>query len=175
MEAGNPWRRAGGEGDCETSFRRIRALVGTVASIITTFIPSVAFAAERFAAPKATESVATSPAGGLLQVTLALLLVLAAVFAAAWAMRRLRGFGQRAPGAIEILADVAVGQKERAVLVQIGKQQLLLGVAPGQVRTLHVLPENVEVKRELVGSAAAAASPGTHPDFKAILKRSLGL
>jgi hypothetical protein len=47
------------------------------------------------------------------------------------------------PGAIEILADVAVGAKERAVLVQVGRQQLLLGVAPGRVNTLHVLTEPV--------------------------------
>src|SRR5690606_33816765 len=89
--------------------------------------------AEPFAAPRAADPIATSPAGGLVQVTLSLLLVLAAVFAAAWAVRRLRGFGRLAPGAIEVIADVALGPKERAVLVQVGKQQLLLGVASGKI------------------------------------------
>ena len=66
------------------------------------------------------------------QVTLSLVLVLAAVFAAAWVVRRLRGFGKFGAGAIEIVADIALGAKERAVLVQVGKQQLLLGVTPGR-------------------------------------------
>ena len=69
-----------------------------------------------------------SGAGSLAQVTLSLVLVLAAVFAAAWAMRSLRGFGRSGAGAIEIVAEIALGPKERAVLMQVGKQQLLLGV-----------------------------------------------
>ena len=37
-----------------------------------------------------------------------------------------------------VLSSVSVGQRERAVLVQVGEQQMLLGVGPGNVRTLHV-------------------------------------
>jgi len=139
-------------------------------------------AAEPFAAPGSAESsIPASPGGGLVQVTFSLLLVLAAIFAAAWAMRRLRGFGRLAPGTIEIIADVALGQKERAVLVQVGKQQLLLGVAAGGVTTLHVLEEPVSVppRSPLLGKDAAEAGAGklqTHGEqFKAILKRSLGI
>ncbi len=36
-----------------------------------------------------------------------------------------------------------MGPRERVVLVQVGKQQLLLGVAPGRIQTLHVLDEPV--------------------------------
>lgn len=151
---------------------RIARSVVAVAGGVATCMGHVSAAAERFAAPQTAEPAATSPASGLLQVTLSLAVVLAVVFAAAWLVRRLRGFGRLAPGTVEVLADVPVGQKERAVLVQVGKQQLLLGVAPGQVRTLHVLPENVEVKREL---PSPAGTPAQTPDFKAILKRSLGL
>ncbi|EQD42713.1 Flagellar biosynthesis protein, FliO, partial [mine drainage metagenome] len=43
------------------------------------------------------------------------------------------------PGALEILASMPLGAKERAVLVKVGDAQILLGVAPGQVNTLHVL------------------------------------
>jgi flagellar protein FliO/FliZ len=145
---------------------------------------TAACAAEPFAAPRAADPVTTSPAGGLVQVTLSLLLVLAAVFAAAWAVRRLRGFGRLAPGAIEIVADVALGQKERAVLVQVGKQQLLLGVAAGSVSTLHVLEEPIAMssaaqsaQRELQtpSSVGSSLQPPAHLQFKAILKRSLGL
>ncbi len=134
------------------------------------------FAAELYGAPQAAESVTATDAGGLAQVTLSLLLVLAAVFAAAWVMRRLRGFGKFAGGALQIVTEIAVGTKERVVLVQVGNQQLLLGVAPGRVNTLYVLTEPVSAQ-----PPATALSPtvdGAAPanvDFKAILKRSLGL
>ena len=133
---------------------------------------ATAAAAEKaFAAPHVADHVPASNAGSLAQVTLSLLVVLAAVFAAAWVVRRLRGVGKFGSNVIEIIADTSLGTKERAVLIQIGNQQLLLGVTPGQVTTLHVLPEPVTTQRTpaLTGDAAA------RPDFKAILKRSLGL
>ena len=109
-----------------------------------------------------------------MQVTLSLLLVLAAVFAAAWLMRRLRGFGKVGQGAIEILADIPLSTKERAMLVRVGKQQLLLGVAPGRVNTLHVLAEPVVIDSGPAPQDGSTSS-STRPDFKAILKRSLGV
>ena len=143
-------------------------------------LTSVAHAAEQpFAAPDAAKTVASSPAAGLTQVTLSLMLVLAAVFAAAWLVRRLRNFGRPGAGAINIIADVALGTKERAVLIQVGAQQLLLGVAPGQVNTLHVLAEPVRTADAQRGGGgdelSPSSSPSSRPDFKSILKRSLGL
>lgn len=137
---------------------------------------SAALAAEQpFAAPTAADPIAPAGAASLAQVTLSLLLVLAAVFAAAWLVRRLRTFGKFGPGAIQVIADIAVGTKERAVLVQVGKQQLLLGVAPGRVNTLHVLTEMVQVSPPPGAPAGAGGADLGRPDFKAILKRSLGL
>jgi flagellar protein FliO/FliZ len=162
------------------AFTRVRAFLTYVTSVtcVTCVTFATALAAENkpFAAPQVADAAPTSTAGGLAQVTFSLLLVLAAVFAAAWLVRRLRGFGRFGAGAVEVVADVALGTKERAVLVQVGKQQLLLGVAPGRVTTLHVLPEPVEVTRP----APPSGTPGANvdpakPDFKAILKRSLGL
>ena len=143
-------------------------------------LTSVAYAAEQpFAAPEAAKTAATSPAGGLVQVTLSLMLVLAAVFASAWVVRRLKNFGRPGAGAIQIVADVALGTKERAVLIQVGAQQLLVGVAPGRVNTLHVLTELVRTDDAHRGGGAdelsPSSSPSPRPDFKAILKRSLGL
>jgi flagellar protein FliO/FliZ len=140
---------------------------------------SVAAAAEQFAAPETAKAAATSPTAGLAQVTLSLLLVLAAVFAAAWVVRRLRNFGRPGAGAIQIVADIALGTKERAVLIQVGAQQLLVGVAPGRVNTLHVLAEPVRMDDAQRGGAEEEHSPSSsvppRPDFKSILKRSLGL
>jgi flagellar protein FliO/FliZ len=155
-------------------------LLYRLAAIALLAASSAASAAERpFAAPEVAEKVPTSSAGSLAQVTLSLLLVLAAVFAAAWVMRRLRGGGKFGTNAIEIIADAPLGTKERAVLVQVGKQQLLLGVAPGQVTTLHVLQEPLVINGGDAGSGTDQSLPGGRRpaplDFKAILKRSLGL
>ena len=148
-------------------------------AFLLALMSSTAFAAEPFASPEAAKSVSSSPAAGLTQVTLSLMLVLAAVFAAAWIVRRLRNFGRPGAGAVEIIADVALGTKERAVLIQVGAQQLLLGVAPGRVNTLHVLAEPVrpnDAQRGGGGDEISPSSPSSpRPDFKSILKRSLGL
>jgi len=134
-------------------------------------------AAEKpFAAPEVAQHAPPSTAGSLAQVTLSLLLVLAVVFAAAWMMRRLRGFGRFGANTIQIIADAPLGTKERAVLIQVGQQQLLLGVAPGRINTLHVLTEPVSSPTNPPSQGIApATSPQGAVDFKAILKRSLGL
>ena len=148
-------------------------------ALLLSFASSLASAAEPFAAPETAKAVSSSPAAGLAQVTLSLMLVLAAVFAAAWVVRRMRNFGRPGAGAINIIADVALGQKERAVQIQVGAQQLLVGVAPGRVNTLHVLAEPVRTNDAQRGGGgdeiSPSSSPSPMPDFKSILKRSLGL
>ena len=121
-----------------------------------------------FAAPQTAPATHAGGLGGLGEVTLALLLVLGAVFALAWLLKRARGFGSRAGGALEVLAQVPLGQKERALLLKVGATQILLGVAPGRVNTLYVLPEPVDLTR-------AAGAPGGEGGsaFRALL-RSLG-
>lgn len=154
----------------------IRGLAVTAAIAALCLAAPVVFAAEKFAAPETSQSPAAVGAGSLTQVTLSLLLVLAVVFGAAWLMRRLRGFGRFGNGALQVVTEVSVGTKERVVLVQVGKQQLLLGVAPGRVNTLHVLDEPVTIQtpNTMVTPNPDGSTP--HPtDFKSILKRSLGL
>lgn len=154
--------------------RAQRALAAiTAITFITSITCSAAWAAEPFAAPQISQHAPVSSAGSLAQVTLSLLLVLAAVFAAAWVVRRLRGFGRFGANVIQVIADAPLGTKERAVLVQVGGQQLLLGVTAGQVNLLHVLSEPV-VPPSAPGNDGTAADP-LRPEFKAILKRSLGL
>ncbi|MDE2049518.1 MAG: flagellar biosynthetic protein FliO [Gammaproteobacteria bacterium] len=127
-----------------------------------------------FAAPHAAGPiVAAAPgpgqaAGGVVSVTLALALVLAAIFAFAWLARRVRGFGNRSGDALDVIAEMPLGPKERAVLLKVGTEQILVGVAPGRLSALHVLREPVEIPK-----ASTAAAPGAM-SFAALLKRSLG-
>jgi flagellar protein FliO/FliZ len=124
-------------------------------------------AAQVFAAPGAVSSVPVSGVAGVGQVTVALCIVLGAIFLCAWLTRRMRNLGGNRFGAVSVVADVRLGPKERAVLLQVGTTQLLVGVAPGRISALHVLAE------PLAPPAPAAATLGG-PSFKALLRRSLG-
>lgn len=121
-----------------------------------------------FAAPQTLTPAAPAGVSGLGQVTFALLVVLAAVFMVAWLVRRVRGFGNRVGSAIDVLADIPLGQKERAVLLKVGPTQILLGVAPGRVNTLHVLPEPLDLAKP----ASGAVDP--RQSFRSLMLRSLG-
>ena len=122
-----------------------------------------------FAAPQTTGSAHPVGIGGLGEVAVALIIVLAAIFVVAWVVRRMRIAGNRVGGAIDVLADVPLGQKERAVLLKVGATQILLGVAPGRVNTLHVLTEPLELAKP-----PAASSGDSGNAFRTILMRSLG-
>jgi flagellar protein FliO/FliZ len=76
---------------------------------------------------------------GIVQVTLGLFVVLLIIAAAAWFTRRFGHFQATAGGTLRIVGGLHLGARERLVVVQVGDQQLLLGVAPGRVSTLHVL------------------------------------
>lgn len=80
-------------------------------------------------------------AGSLIQTTLGLLVVLAVIGGAAWAFKRFSGFQAGAQGKLKVVGGISLSARERVVLLQVGNQQLVVGVAPGQIQTLHVLNE----------------------------------
>ena len=122
-----------------------------------------------FAAPQTTGTPHPVGAGGLGEVAFALFVVLAAIFVVAWAVRRMRLVNNKVGGSIDVLADVPLGQKERAVLLKVGGTQILLGVAPGRVNTLHVLTEPLELTKPPVGTPDDSRN-----SFRNTLMRSLG-
>ncbi len=80
-------------------------------------------------------------AGTLTQLVLGMILVLGLIVLSAWVLRRFNRFQSAASGQLKVVGGLSMGARERVVLVQVGEQQLLLGVAPGRVQTLHVLDE----------------------------------
>ncbi len=100
------------------------------------------------AAPSSSSLLESSQVSGqLLQLLLGLLLVIGLIFLLAWVVRRiqhslpLKGSQQ----VISLLASQALGPRDRLLLVQVGKEQILLGLTPGTIVPLHVLQEPVEV------------------------------
>ena len=83
--------------------------------------------------------------GNLVQLTLGLLAVLLLLGGLAWLLRRSGRFTSGMHGALRVLGGISMGTRERVVLLQVGRQQLLVGVAPGRIQTLHVLDEPIEM------------------------------
>jgi flagellar protein FliO/FliZ len=71
--------------------------------------------------------------------------VLLLIAAAAWGFKRFGNMHVGAQGKMKIIGGISLGTRERAVLLQIGEQQLVIGVSPGRVQTLHVLDNPVLV------------------------------
>ena len=103
---------------------------------IAACLPALSFAAE----PTAVS--AGISFSSMLQTFLGLALVLGVFVGAAWLMRRINGgglLGQNGP--LRVLGGLAIGTRERIVLVEIEDTWLVIGIAPGQIRTLHTLPK----------------------------------
>lgn len=115
--------------------------------------------------PSAAAETAATPGvsfGTMLQTFAGLLFILALFIGAAWLARRL-GVGNAlaaGKGPMKIVGGLAISPRERILLVEIEETWLVVGVSPGQMRTLHTLP-----KGEL------PASPGETPAFSQWLQQ----
>ncbi len=101
-----------------------RLMVGLLVAL-----PLAAWAAEPVA------QAAVAPVGGgvggqLTQLVLGLLLVVGLIFVLAWLMRRVQNIGPGNAQVIEMIGSRALGPRDRLVLVQVGEEQILLGITP---------------------------------------------
>ena len=109
-------------------------------------LPLSVLAAEPVATAAVAPAVGSGVAGQLAQLVLGLLLVLGLIFFLAWLLRRVQQAGPAGKGqVIDIIGSRALGPRDRLVLVQVGNEQILLGLSPGTITALHVLKEPVQV------------------------------
>ena len=85
-------------------------------------------------------------AGNLLRITLGLVVVLVAIVATAWGLRRWGHFRSSPQGELQVIGGLSMGPRERLVLVKVGQEQILLGVAPGRIQALHVLQQPLPIR-----------------------------
>ena len=92
----------------------------------------------------------------LLQMALSLTIVLVLLVGSLWLLRRFR-IGQGRPGSVlRVVASAPVGPRESVVVVELGEEWLVLGVAPGNVRLLQTRPRSTLAEDGRAASAAFA-------------------
>ena len=104
--------------------------------------------------------------GSLLQMMAGLAVVLGAIAASAWFARRMGAGSGGNARLLKIVSALSVGAKERVVIVEVGTQWMVLGVAPGRVSALATLP-----KGELPEAPSGVAASPMGIDFAALLKK----
>lgn len=103
-----------------------------------------------------TPSLITGSAGAqLMQLLLGLVLVVGLIFLLAWLVRRVQQVVPRGNQAIRLISSQSLGPRDRLVLVQVGEEQVLLGLTPGRITPLHVMRQPVH----------AAESEPAQPEF----------
>lgn len=81
--------------------------------------------------------------GTIVQTFAGLALILGLFLGAAWLLRRMNGGKafMAGSGPLRIISSLPVGARERIVVLEIENTWLVVGIAPGQTRTLHTLPK----------------------------------
>ncbi len=78
----------------------------------------------------------------ILQMLLGLTLIIGLLFAGAYLLRKLNGgrsFGHTGP--MRIVGGLMISARERIVLLEVGDEWIVIGIVPGQIKTLHTLPK----------------------------------
>ena len=99
----------------------------------------------------------------LLQVIGSFVVVILLLVGVLVLLRRFNGVSSQMSGNMRVVSSVGVGQRERVVLLQVGEEQILVGVGPGNVRKIHAFDEPV-----------VEPSASTTPSFSDVLKVAMG-
>ncbi len=104
----------------------------------------------------------------LIETAAGLAVVLAVMLGLAWLVKRyvqLPGIGK---GHVQILGGVSLGAREKAVLLSVQGRRLLVGIAPGQVRTLMVLDNEEPADQDFAEKLAHASGEPSQHDSGAV-------
>lgn len=134
-----------------------RTLLAAIGAPLLLLSSSLARAEQAAPAP----GISTS---SMIQGFLGLLVILALLALAAYLMRRLNGGRPFGGGPLKLIGGIAVGSRERIIVVEVADTWVVVGIAPGQMRTLHTLPK---------GELPAGAGPGMTPPFSHWLQQMM--
>ncbi len=72
-----------------------------------------------------------------------LVIVVLLILGCGWLVKRSGKFSQVMQADIRVLSRINIGQRERIALVEVGQVNILIGIAPGHIQTLHVFERPV--------------------------------
>lgn len=79
----------------------------------------------------------------LIEVTLALLAIIALIYGVAWLIKRNKGLMASSGFPMKTIGVLPMGVKEKILLVEVGDKQLLLGMTPQNINTLAIFDEPI--------------------------------
>lgn len=112
------------------------------------------------AASAATSGSAPDTVMTMLSLGLGLMAVIAIIFGCAWIVRRMSGMTGGNTRAMKVVSVMPMGTRERVALIDVGGIQILIGVTPQAIRTLHVFDEPVVAPGEPVSGDFARKLQG---------------
>lgn len=86
-----------------------------------------------------------------LTLGLGLVVVVVLILLSGWLVRRVQGLGGVNSQSLKVVSVLSVGQKERVALIEVAEKQILIGITPQSVRTLHVFDEPVVISSQPSG------------------------
>ena len=99
------------------------------------------------------------PDNGLWHMMGGLLIVLAIMAGAFWLLKQFTRGGMVGSGPMRTVGTIALGPKERVVLIECNGTWVMVGTAPGRVNSLHAMAAPAG------GYTAAAPTAGQGPDL----------
>lgn len=123
-------------------------------------------ASNTMAAPAAISQPVSS--SSIMELTLGLIFVILLIFVIAWFIKRFSIFHPVASDQLKVVAGIHLGQREKIILVQVGEEQILVGLTATDIRTLHVLetPLAVQDNKSAMNSEFAKRLAGLMDNFK---------
>ncbi|MGR6873240.1 flagellar biosynthetic protein FliO [Pseudomonas sp. HK3] len=94
-------------------------------------------------APALASPIVPSSQDQLIQVTLALVVVVALIYAIAWVIKRKQGVQGISNIPMKTIGVLPMGMKEKIILVEVGGKQILLGMTPSNINTLATFDEPI--------------------------------
>jgi flagellar protein FliO/FliZ len=80
------------------------------------------------------------------QLTLSLVAIVALIFAVSWLLKRFKVAGPRGRGDLSVIDQVAVGPRERVVLLRVGESHVLVGIGAGGIVGLTPLSTPIQLQ-----------------------------
>ncbi len=119
--------------------------------LLSSLLANAAFAAESSFAAQST----VLDTGSFMQMLAALGIVVVLIFGLSMAVRKFNMFNASSSAHIRIVGGLALSNKDRLLLIQVGEEQLLISTSPGRVQKIHDLQTPIDLSEADDGKLAA--------------------